>query len=80
MPERPPSAFAKDRHALGWILVGALLTFVLYLPVWLAFGSFLYHGTHPDYWTLATPARIFPLSAVAASAIVMALKWMLGRE
>lgn len=64
---------------LGWLALGAVLTFVLYLPIWLALGSWLYPATHPDYWTFATPDHIIPIAAVLASILVLLTRWFVSR-
>ncbi|MFM6832158.1 MAG: hypothetical protein ACKOVA_17725 [Novosphingobium sp.] len=55
---------------LAWLVLGSVLTLVLYLPVWLIFGHFFYHGIHPDYWVYATPAYVFPVAALVSAALL----------
>ena len=52
------------------------LTVLLYIPVWLAVGTWLYPHTHPDYWVWAGPSHILPISAVIASLIVALTHWI----
>ena len=65
---------------LIWLAMGAVLTTVLYLPVWLAYGVTFYHGIHPDYWATATPTYILPMSAVVSTAILFLGKLVFRRK
>ena len=60
---------------VGWLLFVIVLTFALYLPIWLATGMWLYPHTHPDYWVWTTPEHIFPISGLISLGIVGLATW-----
>lgn len=66
-------------QALGWLLLGTALTFLLYLPVWFAFGAIVYGPIHPDYWISATPDHIFPMAAFLAAILILLGRWILSK-
>ena len=65
----------RIESTIGWLLVAAVLTFVLYLPVWFAVGWWLYPNLHPDYWAWATPDHIFPISGALSAGLVLSFIW-----
>ncbi|HEY6816745.1 MAG TPA: hypothetical protein VI168_14490 [Croceibacterium sp.] len=67
---------ARAGRIIGWIAVGTVLTAVFYLPVWFVVGAMLYGGTHPDYWSWATPDHIIPIAAVLSSVLLLLGRWL----
>ena len=74
------SVIKRLESAMGWLLLGVFLTFVLYLPTWLAVGTWLYGGTHPDYWSFATPQHILPIAGVLSSVVVLVIHRAFNRS
>ena len=74
------SVIKRLESAMGWLLLGVFLTFVFYLPTWLAVGTWLYAGTHHDYWSFATPQHILPIAAVLSSVVVLVIHRAFNRS
>lgn len=65
------TAFRKILGAIGWLILGSLLSLLFYVPFWLAVGTIFYPQIHPDFWR--GPATLLPilLSLLVASLLVM---------
>ena len=65
---------------IGWLAVILLLTLVFYLPVWFVFGWLMHDEPHPDYWTLATPANIIPISGLLALSVAALIRRAVNKQ